>query len=109
MGFKEDIANDLKDVFYNPESEFSELVNFEGQQIYGIFSKLTKDSDFIGDSIENEINISNNTKLLSVNESDMKIIPEEGIIVKINNEEHKIEKVVRESGKLDMYISKMEE
>lgn len=109
MGFKEDLEDDLNCVFYSEESEFAELIDFDGTQISGIFSKITKDSAFFSDSIEDEINVSKDSKMLSVKKSDLQIVPEEGVEVTINGKDYKIVKIIENMGKFDMYIARMEE
>lgn len=109
MGFEEDLEDDLAKVFYSEESEFAELIDFDGTQINGIFSKITKDSAFFSDSIEDEINISKDSKILSVKKSNLQIVPEEGVEVTINGKDYKIIKIIENMGKFDMYIARMEE
>lgn len=108
MDFKDDIAADLNNVFYNNE-EFSEVLTFGSQQIRGIFSKLTKDSEFFDSTVEDEINISKDSKILSVIKSELTTVPIEGTVVDINSVEYRIIKIAESNGKFDMFISRMED
>lgn len=109
MDFKDDLEDDLENVFYSEEAEFAESIDFCGTRINGIFSKITKDSAFFTDSIEEELNVSENSKMLSVKKSDLTLVPKEGVEVTIDNVAYKVIKIIENMGKLDMYVAKMEE
>lgn len=112
MNFKEQLEEDLKDIFFN-EEEFAEKVNIEGILVSGIFSKKKFISEYLDKSEEQELGLFQRGVCLSLNYHEIsnkfKSLPEVSEQISINDILYEVLTIDDKSGVYTLYLQTLED